>query len=281
MVAVRQQILAEAALRLLSPDKRPLVIVFPPGWNPSSATGFFSGLEVPWLKLTGVDSVATERAEDVDRDQLDYPESEVVRELDAANFASADDLIQTGRTLDQVLVRNDAVGDVVLSQALNGLSFSSREHPDASRAEADRSRQRISRQLSSIRVDAPPAVTLSSSTGRFSATIANNLDHPVRVRVESRADEPLTISDTDPIDIAAGGRSSILLEAATTQLGVHNVRLVVTSEDGTPLGSSATLPVRSAQVSRVIWLILGTGVTLLFGAIVVRLVRRVRRARAA
>jgi len=30
----------------------------------------------------------------------------------------------------------------------------------------------------------------------------------------------------------------------------------------------------------VIWLILGTGVALLFGAIVVRLVRRVRRARA-
>jgi hypothetical protein len=32
-------------------------------------------------------------------------------------------------------------------------------------------------------------------------------------------------------------------------------------------------------VSQVIWLILGTGVALLFGAIVVRLVRRVRRAR--
>jgi hypothetical protein len=34
-------------------------------------------------------------------------------------------------------------------------------------------------------------------------------------------------------------------------------------------------------VSQVIWLILGTGVALLFIAIVVRLVRRVRRARAA
>ena len=180
-----------------------------------------------------------------------------------------------------MLVRNDQVGDEVLSEALNGLSFSSREHPDASRAEADRSRQHISRQLASIRVDAPPAVTLSSTTGRFSATIANNLDHPVRVRVESLADEPLTISDTDTIEIAAGGRSAVLLEAATTQLGVHNVELVVTAEDGTPLGSTATLPVRSAQVSQVIWLILGTGVALLFGAIVVRLVRRVRRARAA
>ena len=281
LIPMRQQILSEAALRLLNPGKRPLVVVLPPDWNPQGATSFFSGLDVPWLELTDVDSVTTERGESVDRDQLDYPKSQVARELDAANFASANDLIQIGQTLDQVLVRNDAVGDEVLSEALNGLSFSSREHPDASRAEADRSQQRISRQLSSIRVDAPPAVTLSSTTGRFSATIANNLDQPVRVRVESLADEPLTISDTDPIEVAAGGRSSILLEAATTQLGVHNVRLVVTSEDGTPLGSSATLPVRSAQVSQVIWLILGTGVALLFGAIVVRLVRRVRRARAA
>jgi hypothetical protein len=280
LMPMRQQILSEAALRLLSPGKRPLVVVLPPEWNPQGATDFFSGLDVPWLQLTDVDSVTTQRAESVDRDQLDYPESQVAAELDAANFASATDLIRIGRTLDQVLVRNDAVGDDVLSEALNGLSYSSREHPDASRAEADRSRQRISRQLSSIRVDAPPAVTLSSTTGRFSATIANNLDQPVRVRVESLADEPLTISDTDPIEVAAGGRSSILLEAATTQLGVHNVRLVVTSEDGTPLGSSATLPVRSVQVSQVIWLILGTGVALLFGAIVVRLVRRVRRARA-
>jgi hypothetical protein len=280
LMPMRQQILSEAALRLLSPGKRPLVVVLPPEWNPQGATDFFSGLDVPWLQLTDVDSVTTQRPESVDRDQLDYPESQVAAELDAANFASATDLIRIGRTLDQVLVRNDAVGDDVLSEALNGLSYSSREHPDASRAEADRSRQRISRQLSSIRVDAPPAVTLSSTTGRFSATIANNLDQPVRVRVESLADEPLTISDTDPIEVAAGGRSSVLLEAATTQLGVHNVRLVVTSEDGTPLGSSATLPVRSVQVSQVIWLILGTGVALLFGAIVVRLVRRVRRARA-
>jgi Family of unknown function (DUF6049) len=280
-MAMRQRILSEAALRLLNPGRPPLVVVLPPNWNPESTTSFFSGLDVRWLDLTDVDSVTTDRPERVEDDQLDYPASQARLELDAANFTSADSLIQLGRTLEQVLARNDQVADAVLAEALNGLSYSSRVHPDASRAAADRSKQRISRQLASIRVDAPPAVTLSSTTGRFSATIANNLDHPVRVRVESRADSPLTISDTDTIEVAAGGRSSVLLEAATTQLGVHNVELVVTAEDGTPLGSTASVPVRSAQVSQVIWLILGTGVALLFGAIVVRLVRRVRRARAA
>ena len=52
----------------------------------------------------------------------------------------------------------------------------------------------------------------------------------------------------------------------------------MTDSDGTPLGASDQLPIRSAQVSNVIWLILGTGVALLFGAIAVRLVRRVRAA---
>jgi hypothetical protein len=47
----------------------------------------------------------------------------------------------------------------------------------------------------------------------------------------------------------------------------------------TPLGSADELPIRSAQVSKVIWLIIGIGATLLFGAILVRLARRLRRAR--
>ena len=62
-------------------------------------------------------------------------------------------------------------------------------------------------------------------------------------------------------------------------LGVHNVTLVLTNLAGRPLGSSDTFPIRSEPVSRVIWVILGTGVALLFGAIVVRLVRRVTRSR--
>jgi len=56
---------------------------------------------------------------------------------------------------------------------------------------------------------------------------------------------------------------------------------MVTDGAGAPLGSSDQLPIRSAQVSGVIWLILGTGVALLFGAIAVRLFRRLRARRVA
>ncbi len=50
-----------------------------------------------------------------------------------------------------------------------------------------RSRAWIAGQLGSIEVDAPRAVTLSSSSGRFAATITNRLDQPVTVRL-SRGD---------------------------------------------------------------------------------------------
>ena len=280
-LAVRQRILSEAALRVLDGGSQPLVVVMPPQWTLDSTTGFFDGLDVDWLNLVEVDDLDPPSATVTENGGLDYPTSQIIRELDAANFVSAQGLIGLGGILENVLSRNDAVDSEVLGQSLNSLSYSSREHPQSSRAETDRSRRWISGQLASIRVEAPPAVTLSSSTGRFSATITNHLDHPVRVRVASDADAPLSIEDTDVIEVAAGGRSSVLLEAATDRLGVHNVQLIVTSEDGTPLGSSDSLPIRSAQVSDVIWLILGAGVALLFGAILVRLVRRFRQARRA
>ena len=122
-------------------------------------------------------------------------------------------------------------------------------------------------------------MTLASSSGRFAATITNRLDHPVTVQLTPLSEEPLTIDAPETIDIAAGSSTSVLLEAATDRLGVHNVELLVTDEAGTPLGSSDELPIRSVQVSQMIWVILGIGVALLFGAIAVRLVRRVRKGR--
>ena len=50
----------------------------------------------------------------------------------------------------------------------------------------------------------------------------------------------------------------------------------VSDENGNPLGTTRRVAIRSAEVSQVIWLILGVGVGLLFVAFAVRVVRRVR-----
>jgi hypothetical protein len=68
---------------------------------------------------------------------------------------------------------------------------------------------------------------------------------------------------------------SVLLHVQSTRLGMHAVKLVVTDEEGTQLGPYANLPIRSSQTGRIIWVIIGAGLALLFGAIALRLFRRI------
>ena len=277
-VALRQRILAEAALRLLEPGHKPLVVVLPSYWTPSSSTGFFEGLDVDWLHLTTVNDVASRRAQPVPIDRLDYPEGRDRVELDNPNFTSAEELIRAGVTLQGVLTDNTNVASTVADQAMSSTSYGHRVSPDGSRAAIDRSRSWIDQELGSIQIDAPPAVTLSSTSGRFAATLTNGLDEPVTVSIQALTDEPHAIHGPETVELGPGGRTTVLLNASLQSFGVHNVTLMVTDSQGHPLGSTDQLPIRSAQVSKVIWLILGTGVALLFGAIAVRLFRRIRAA---
>lgn len=280
-VALRQRILSEAALHLLEPGSRPLVAVLPQAWTPIGTTDFFEGLDVDWVHLTTVAGVAGRTSEDVPYPRLDYPERERRHELAAANFASSTALRVAGETLQNVLTDNDSIAAEVTRQALNGVSYASRLHPHATRASQERSRAWIDGQLDAIGVEAPRGVTLSSASGRFAATLTNKLDQSVEVGIQALTDGTMEISGPTSVSIGAGDRTTVLLNASTATAGVHQVTLVVTDLSGTPLGASDDLTIRSAQVSRVIWVILGGGAALLFGAIAVRLVRRVRAARAA
>lgn len=134
--------------------------------------------------------------------------------------------------------------------------------------------------LGAVEVSAPPGVTLSSASGRLPATITNTLDQTVTVRLDARSDQPMTLRVPESIEVPPESSTTVLLNATTEQQGVHNVTLVLTDVNDVPLGDVDVVPIRAAQVSRVIWLIMGAGAALLLGAIVVRLVRRVRAARA-
>jgi hypothetical protein len=278
-VAVRQRIVSEAALRLLTPGRPPLVVVLPATWAPSSSAGFWDGLDLDWLHLTTVGAISAEQGRDVDPDRLLYPETQQAAELDALDFTSATSLSRAGDTLQNLLTLNDQVGGVVRDEAMTDLSYANRRLPLSSRASASRSRGWIEDRLSSVEVSAPKAVILSSGSGRFSATVHNTLDQPVTVRLEAVTDPLLRVSVPDStVEIGPGARTTVLLNASSEAVGVRNVRLLLTDSEGTPLGSTDSLPIRSNRVSNVIWLILGTGIALLFGTIAVRLFRRIRTA---
>ncbi len=279
-MAMRQRIVSEAALETLRTEPQPLVVVLPSTWSPDRATGFFDGLDEDWINLTTVGDVADEPSSPVDADRLRMPEREAELELDSADFTAAQRLIRSGDILQNLLTLNDQVAGDVRDEAFTSVSYADRAHPDLSRLAADRSRTWIEQKMQSVEVDAPKAVILSSGSGRFSATVTNRLDEPVTVRLAADADPPLRVRvPKGDLDLAPGARATVLLNASSSAVGIRNVTMELTDIEGSRLGSTDEVPVRSNRVSNVIWLILGTGVALLFGAIVVRLFRRIRASR--
>uniref|UniRef100_UPI00286E64F6 DUF6049 family protein n=1 Tax=Nocardioides sp. TaxID=35761 RepID=UPI00286E64F6 len=130
--------------------------------------------------------------------------------------------------------------------------------------------------LGKVSVVAPDAVTLSSPSGNLGADVVNGLDQPVTVRITVQADGSLELEDLGPLQVNAGDRKRILPKVTANRPGVHQVRLVVTDSQGTPLGSVTNLQIRAAEVSGLIWLLLAGGALLLFGTIAIRLVGRIR-----
>ncbi|MEN8706021.1 MAG: DUF6049 family protein [Nocardioides marinisabuli] len=282
-LALRQRILSEAAVRLLDTGQRsPLVLTLPLGWVPDGdPADFFEGLGTSWVDLdTVAEATADRRARRVDSDELTYPDSQLEAELGAADLAAVTELVAAGQHLQDLLTFNDRVASVVSAQAYPTASYLTRPVRAAALRSAQAATDDVRDLLGAVEVSAPPGVTLSSASGRLPATITNTLDQTVTVRLDARSDQPMTLRVPESIEVPPESSTTVLLNATTEQQGVHNVTLVLTDVNDVPLGDVDVVPIRAAQVSRVIWLIMGAGAALLLGAIVVRLVRRVRAARA-
>ncbi|MGI8524388.1 MAG: DUF6049 family protein [Nocardioides sp.] len=277
-IALRQRIIAEAALRVLSPHPKALVAVLPQTIPASIGVGFWAGLDLPWLRLSTLTDAKGQTGSTVAASRLRYPPAAQHGELEQGFFAAADRLVAVGQLLQAVLPRNDTVAGAVADEALSGAGVSSRTDPLGAAARLDASRAWVRDTLSRVAVQGPPGVTLSSDKGKFSATLSNDLDVPVQVRLRAVTDPKLDVSGGDAITLPPHGRSTVLLTASTDVLGVHLVRLVVTDETGRSLGSADVVTIRSAHVSGLIWGVMAVGTILLFGAIGVRLARRIRDA---
>ena len=281
-ISFRQRILAEAAVRFLKPARSPLMVLLPPDWVPPASSSFFSGFDLDWLDLTSVTGATEDLpAQARSEDELRYPERQTAFELDAANFVAANALRDAGETLQALLTLNNLVGGTVTDQSLATTSYAARARPDSNRVSADRSRQWIEERMEEVQVSTPQAVTLSSIDGSFPASIRNELDQPVTVKLAAQGsdEDELRIADVGEVDLLPRATTTVLLDARTDTPGVHDVTIVVTDKAGRPLGGSDQMSIRSARVSNVIWLFLAAGIGLLFGTIAFRLVRRVRAAR--
>lgn len=279
-LALRQRLLSEAALRLSAGSTAPVVLVLPDDWFPQDPADLFSAFDVPWLEGVPVSDITSRDAVPVDDAVLSYTDEDAEDELGVASFSSAQALREQAAVMSGVLTNPNLVRQQATDEALATLSVQQRPRAAAAATSARRAANHLDDQLAGIDVVAPSSVTLSSEDGTLGATVVNGLDQPVTVMVSAESDGSLEVADSDVLRLAPGARSRLLLDVAASRLGIHRVRLVVTDQDGTPLGGAASLPVRAAQVSAIIWYILVFGAALLFGTIVVRVVRQVRRRRA-
>ncbi|QZY29144.1 DUF6049 family protein [Nocardioides coralli] len=277
-IAMRQRVLADAALRVLSDDRQPLVVVMPAAFRPENPATFWRGTDVKWLDLGDVADLDV--GPELPPRVIDYPVDEQLTELDESALDAARALIAAGRTLQGILTDNDRLADQTLDEALSSIGYHDRSRALESRADTLGAIAWVTGRLQGVRIRAPKGVTLSSAAGRFAATLTNRLRHPVTVSVRPVSQGDVSIEQPEPVELPARGRQSVEFNATTSSPGVHYVRLVVTDAEGTPLGADQRIPIRSAQVSDVIWVIMGVGVGLLFVAIAVRVFRRVRSERA-
>lgn len=279
-LALRQRLLSEAALRLTSGSTAPVVLMLPADWHPDDPAALFEGLaDVPWLRPVSVDAVSARSAESLTATDLAYTDEDLGAELTSSSFTAAQAMLGAADQMAAVLTRPSTVQGQLRDEALATLSSGHREEPGRAVFSAARAADYVRGQLASITVEAPPSVTLSSTTGSLGATVVNKLDQPVTVKVQARSDGSLELQEQEAIRLGPQTRTRILLKITSHRLGIHDVRLVVTDTDGNPLGSSDELPVRAAQVSQLIWYAIAAGAVVLFGAIAVRVVRRVRAAR--
>jgi hypothetical protein len=283
-LAMRQRILAEAALHALSANRdEPLVVQLPDRWDPGTGwrnAEFFAGLDVPWLLGTSAASMVRSRVTnqtiEPDSSALLYPEEP--EEIPAANLVAARNLINAGRTLDTLLPKNDTIAEQLAGFAYLGTSGQQRNRAFTAAGRTDDLVDTVERLMKKVTVSAPAFVTMSSEDGPFQITVANGLDQPVTVGVRGRAigTTKLTIPPLPPITIPAGARRSIRMHANSSRIGVWRVVLEPVNADGVALGSSTELRVRSSHVGQYIWAILGIGSLVLVVAIALRVRRKVR-----
>ena len=70
---------------------------------------------------------------------MSYPTRQVIRELNEANLAATQRFQNAGARLDNILVRNDEIGDQVMREALCTASYMQRDDPVSAQVGADAS----------------------------------------------------------------------------------------------------------------------------------------------
>jgi hypothetical protein len=262
---------------------RTLVVAPPRRWDPTAEYG--SALigdlaRMPWLtSITALEAAGSTEPED--RGPLVYPSGAQRREISTPQvqqIGAVEALVADSRG---ALSNPDANAELSpYGDALRRAGSSAwRGDQRAGQAYATRLRRQIGALRSKVTMTAPSSgvYTLTSSTSPLLVTVQNDLDVPVKVRIRMDVPPGFAISDPGDIEIPAGQKRSLRLEATVQRTGTFTVRGQLTTPGRGALGHEIVLSVRSTAYGGLALGVTGLAFAVLVGAVLVRLVRRLRQ----
>ncbi|MCW2753822.1 MAG: hypothetical protein JWQ32_1233 [Marmoricola sp.] len=278
-LALRQQIISDAALSTQDPSGGPLVISLPAGWDPGTdwqQSNFFAGLDVPWLNLVGLDPSAAAGTPTIAA-PLGYPTSARRQEVRNANVKVAQSLVTTGNVLNRLLRSTNTVGHAVPGFALDSVSYHARGDQLAARNQAAATNDDLRATMAKVGVLGTDFVTLSGGSGTLAVTLVNGLDQPITVGISARTSTgDVHIEPIKPIKMAAGEHTVLRLRADASSIGVTEVTLVPVTSNGQAAGTPLTFSLRTSQVGNLIWGVLAAGALVLVILVGRRIRQRIR-----
>ncbi len=276
-----RDLVAEATVRSLDGQPRATsVVAVPFGWDPGVTTT--SG---ELAAAYGFPTVAPQTAASAaQQTAVPYPGRIVmprtVSPLPTELLSAIKELRNQGRTFTDLLSdQGNAVQRYDQTLAASGTSLW-RDDLVARVTVTERAAKESVKNAAKVTVTGPTFVALSSASGRFPLTVTNGLSVPVTVQVIVHAENPAVTVDAIPVlTLDAGQRRDIEATARSDGSGLTGVRVRLTTSTHRPVGKPWTFDVRSTQIGVAIWVVMGVGAAILFGAAGRRIVVRLRGGR--
>jgi len=280
----RLRLLAETAMIAAERPSQPrsVVIALPRDWAPSPGWArvvFSLAKFAPWLQPTTLSALTADPGDAPLRRLAPYPDAAAAAEVPSAQFR----IVRTtsGRLdrFQEILTQPAQVVPAYSAALMRAQSAAWQQDPTAGTAYAAGVAASLQEQMAKVRILPRGEVTLSSRTGKVPLAVRNELDQDVRLQVRLTATPAFRLR-TGPQEVStvpAGRAISVEVPASTSADGRIPVTARLVTPSGTPFGQPVSFEVRATGYGAVAQLAAGALVVLLAIALVVRVVRRIRR----
>jgi hypothetical protein len=110
--------------------------------------------------------------------------------------------------------------------------------------------------------------------------VTNGLDEAITVRLDVKPQNPaLKIDPIDAVELAAGQRRDVQVTSRTEGSGLTQVQVRLSTPDDRLFGVPWNFNVRATQFGLIIWIAMGAGAAVLFGAALLRIYARIKGSR--